>query len=248
MNNLTVPNSEQSCQSNKGWLSWFVSYVGVLILFVTSFTKKLVRRPPKVTSLPSMIEISRETNGATASTSRRLNNSMAVSTNSPKKIKVLVVENSPDCRRHIKNTLLDSNCDVVTAISSIDGLLCLKTGEFDTAFISLELPVMDGISLAEKFRDWQDLILFKGGLNDGKLIKSTLIVGLIEEKSVGMYDSEAIDVFVPLPFTKSTAAALLFPASNLSSKRDIDTRPRSPLGQDQIGLFSCFYSPCSATH
>lgn len=240
MNNLMAPRAQS--------FSWFSWLMNLLILLVTGFTSKLIEFPQKIEALDNSLMSSCD-DGSAESKTRRLSHSMAVSAskNSTAKIKVLVVENSPDCRRQIKNILLESNCDVVTAISSIDGLLCLKTGDFDTAFISVDLPVMDGISCAEKFRDWQDIILFTGGSEVEKPIKSTLIVGLIDDNSAGMYESEAIDVFVPLPLTKTTAEALVFPAGNLLSKKDVRVRPRSPLGQDQIGLFSCFYTPCAAT-
>ncbi len=37
--------------------------------------------------------------------------------------------------------LTDQGCDVVSTISGIEGLICLKSGEFDVAFISMDMKV-----------------------------------------------------------------------------------------------------------
>lgn len=67
-------------------------------------------------------------------------------------MRVLVVEDEPELRRQLKNTLIDAGYAVDTAPDGEEGHFLGDTEPYDAIVLDLGLPVMDGISVLEKWR------------------------------------------------------------------------------------------------
>jgi len=171
------------------------------------------------------------------------------------------LESPSQFKHRLKETLEAEDRSIVQVTSSDHALKLLKTGEFDTAFISVDLPVLpyfiicllslnhalqdiDGIDCAEEFRDWQNNLLFNDEIKDKESLKGTLIIGLLHDHmgNKDYYTSEAFDVFVQAPLNKPTSNALIFPAKKYLSKvlkrcTNLDLKHRSK--SDNVDLFSC---------
>jgi CheY-like chemotaxis protein len=63
-----------------------------------------------------------------------------VVTNSPKKLRVLVVEDHPDTRLVLKAIVESLGHKVTTAATLREGRECLRSSEIDVAFSDLQLP------------------------------------------------------------------------------------------------------------
>lgn len=70
----------------------------------------------------------------------------------PKRLSVLVVEDSITSRTLLKNILESSGFQVTTAIDGSDALSQLKTGSFDIVVSDVEMPRMDGFDLTAAIR------------------------------------------------------------------------------------------------
>jgi two-component system chemotaxis sensor kinase CheA len=71
----------------------------------------------------------------------------------PKRLSVLVVEDSITSRTLLKNILESSGFQVTTAIDGSDALSQLKTGSFDIVVSDVEMPRMDGFELTRAIRE-----------------------------------------------------------------------------------------------
>lgn len=70
----------------------------------------------------------------------------------PKRLSVLVAEDSVTSRTLLKNILESSGYAVATAIDGADALTQLKAGEFDLVISDVEMPRMDGFQLTAALR------------------------------------------------------------------------------------------------
>eukprot|EP00607_Mallomonas_marina_P006842 CAMPEP_0182428682 /NCGR_PEP_ID=MMETSP1167-20130531/23206_1 /TAXON_ID=2988 /ORGANISM="Mallomonas Sp, Strain CCMP3275" /LENGTH=241 /DNA_ID=CAMNT_0024611711 /DNA_START=278 /DNA_END=1003 /DNA_ORIENTATION=+ len=145
--------------------------------------------------------------------------------NASPKIRVLLVDAVNESRQYLKQMLLEEECEVVTAINGIEGLICLKMGDFDTAFISIDNETIHGLICAEEYHKWLQSRMYietvppistKSAVPPTPVLKDTLIVGVTEPTvctADHAYDS--MDVFITHPLNRSTINALLFPANDL---------------------------------
>ena len=69
------------------------------------------------------------------------------------RIRILLVDDSPEQRRDIIAVLDDPRLDVVEADSGEAGLALLKAGEFAVVLIDIRMPGMTGFQLAERIRE-----------------------------------------------------------------------------------------------
>ena len=70
----------------------------------------------------------------------------------PKRLSVLVAEDSITSRTLLKNILESSGFQVTTAIDGFDALTQLKTGSFDIVVSDVEMPRLDGFQLTQAIR------------------------------------------------------------------------------------------------
>jgi two-component system, chemotaxis family, sensor kinase CheA len=70
----------------------------------------------------------------------------------PKRLSVLVAEDSITSRTLLKNILESSGFQVATAIDGADALAQLKTGSFDIVISDVEMPRLDGFGLTAALR------------------------------------------------------------------------------------------------
>ena len=78
----------------------------------------------------------------------------------PKRLSVLVAEDSITSRTLLKNILESSGFQVTTAIDGADALAQLKTGSFDIVISDVEMPRLDGFGLTAAIRGesrWAEL-------------------------------------------------------------------------------------------
>jgi len=78
----------------------------------------------------------------------------------PKRLSVLVAEDSITSRTLLKNILESSGFQVATAIDGADALSQLKTGSFDIVISDVEMPRLDGFGLTAAIREdgrWEGL-------------------------------------------------------------------------------------------
>jgi len=73
-------------------------------------------------------------------------------TGRPRRLSVLVVEDSITSRTLLKNILESSGYQVTTAIDGTDALTQLKTGSFDIVVSDVEMPRLDGFQLTAAIR------------------------------------------------------------------------------------------------
>jgi len=67
--------------------------------------------------------------------------------------KIIVVDDSGSVRSYIANFLASQNIEVVTAVDGVDALNQLtKDDDIDLAFVDVNMPNMDGLSLVRKAR------------------------------------------------------------------------------------------------
>jgi two-component system, chemotaxis family, sensor kinase CheA len=71
----------------------------------------------------------------------------------PKRLSVLVAEDSITSRTLLKNILESSGFQVATAIDGADALSQLKTGSFDIVISDVEMPRLDGFGLTAAIRE-----------------------------------------------------------------------------------------------
>jgi two-component system chemotaxis response regulator CheY len=65
---------------------------------------------------------------------------------------ILTCDDSSSVRQMVKFTLIDAGYEVVEACDGMDALPKLDTSSIDMAFIDLNMPNMDGISLIKEIR------------------------------------------------------------------------------------------------
>lgn len=73
-------------------------------------------------------------------------------------MRILVVEDEPDLARQIKQALIEASYAVDTAVDGEEGHFLGETEPYDAIVLDLGLPVMDGVSVLEKWRS-QGLIM-----------------------------------------------------------------------------------------
>lgn len=73
-------------------------------------------------------------------------------------MRILVVEDEPDLARQIKQALVEASYAVDTAADGEEGHFLGETEPYDAIVLDLGLPVMDGVSVLEKWRS-QGLIM-----------------------------------------------------------------------------------------
>lgn len=73
-------------------------------------------------------------------------------------MRILVVEDEPDLARQIKQALIEASYAVDTAGDGEEGYFLGETEPYDAIVLDLGLPVMDGVSVLEKWRS-QGLIM-----------------------------------------------------------------------------------------
>lgn len=73
-------------------------------------------------------------------------------------MRILVVEDEPDLARQIKQALIEASYAVDTAADGEEGHFLGETEPYDAIVLDLGLPVMDGVSVLEKWRS-QGLIM-----------------------------------------------------------------------------------------
>jgi len=69
-----------------------------------------------------------------------------------KEISILYVEDEDDIREMLKDVIKDDFKRFVTARDGVEGLKKFKKGEFDIVITDIEMPKMDGMSLAEEIK------------------------------------------------------------------------------------------------
>jgi CheY-like chemotaxis protein len=69
--------------------------------------------------------------------------------------RVLVAEDSEDCRLLIKAYLLNSDYDLGFAENGEATVELCKNSDFDVVLMDLHMPVMDGLTATQRIRDWE---------------------------------------------------------------------------------------------
>ena len=72
--------------------------------------------------------------------------------NSPRQIRVLVVDDYPDAAELLTDVLLATGYDVVTATDGLRALELAEQQEPAAAFVDIGMPEMDGYEVARRFR------------------------------------------------------------------------------------------------
>jgi len=70
---------------------------------------------------------------------------------------ILLIEDEPQMRRFLRVTLQSQGYRLIEAVSGRDGLTEGATRTPDVVLLDLGLPDMDGIEVARRFREWNDV-------------------------------------------------------------------------------------------
>ena len=75
-------------------------------------------------------------------------------------MRILVVEDDPNLKDQIKQSLEDSGYSVDIAVDGEEGHFLGDTEPYDAVVLDLGLPKVDGISVLEKWRKEKKIFLF----------------------------------------------------------------------------------------
>jgi two-component system nitrogen regulation response regulator GlnG len=144
------------------------------------------------------------------------------------KANILVIDDEPDVRRIIADTLTDEGFRVEAAATGEDGLELLRTGGFDVAYVDINLPGLSGFDVLEAIRDegvGTDIVIITG--------KAT-VANAVEATRRGAYD------YVTKPFdldALSELARRIVEHRHLSRKVGRDRARREPdPGDDKVRI------------
>ncbi len=97
-----------------------------------------------------------------------------------KKLRVLYVEDNADTRVQTLSVLQNYFDDIVEAVNGKDGLNKFKEGSFNIIFTDLDMPIMDGITMIAKIREF-DLsvpIVALSAHNSREFVRETIKSGI----------------------------------------------------------------------
>ena len=90
--------------------------------------------------------------------------------------RVLVIDDEPDVRRIIADTLADEGFGVDVAGSGEDGLELLRGEPFDLAYVDINLPGLSGFEVLETIRDeglGTDIVIVTGKATVANAVEAT---------------------------------------------------------------------------
>lgn len=76
----------------------------------------------------------------------------------PRKIKILLVDDSEDFRSLVVAYLKFYECDIEEAVDGTNALQMMKTQDFDVVLMDYKMPLMDGATTTRLFREWEEKV------------------------------------------------------------------------------------------
>lgn len=70
-----------------------------------------------------------------------------------RKKKILIVDDEKAIRNSFMLTFEDSDYDVDTAKSGVEGLICVSNTDYDIVFLDLKMPGMNGVEALRKIKE-----------------------------------------------------------------------------------------------
>ncbi len=70
-------------------------------------------------------------------------------------LRLLLVDDSENNRFVVKTYLGDTNVEIISAVNGQEGFEQFKSQEYDIVLLDMQMPVMDGYTMAEEVRKWE---------------------------------------------------------------------------------------------
>ncbi len=121
-------------------------------------------------------------------------------TDTPRKPRILVIEDQPDVRNLLKLALTRAGCDVATAATGMEGLQLAETGEFDLVTLDVDLPDVNGFEICSRLRNLAEL-------RDTPVV---LVTGRFSEEDIRRGREVGATDYISKPFDLASFISRLF--------------------------------------